>query len=178
LLKNILYATIPRYIEDGNMRLRLLSLFDAPFLCDGFRSQEISAASGFRNTQALSWLSVWWWIKKTFAIVYCIEIDSERIGFIGLYNLQPGESAETTLVIFDKAMRRHGYGSRAFNLFLQTIKGKSLVEMIIVKVKADNHISASFWHRRGFKEISRKNDIQTMHIDLNIRNKNVDGHAI
>jgi RimJ/RimL family protein N-acetyltransferase len=174
----MLYARIPRHVEDGNMRLRLLSLFDTPFLCDGFRSQEISDASGFRNTPALPWLSVLWWIKKTFSIVYCIEFNSERIGFIGLYNLQPGESAEITLVIFDKSMRRKGYGSRAFNLFSQTINRKSLAEIIILKVKADNHISISFWESLGFKELSRKNDIKTMHIDLRIYNKNPDICAI
>jgi RimJ/RimL family protein N-acetyltransferase len=174
----MLYTRIPRYIEDGDMRLRLLSLSDAPFLCEGFKNQEITLESGFKDTGPLSCLSVWWWIKKTFAIVYCIEINSERIGFIGLYNLQPGESVEITLVIFDRAMRRKGYGSRAFNLFLQTIRRKSLAEMIIVKVKADNYISASFWQKLGFKEISRKDDIRTMHIDLDIYNKNPVGCVI
>jgi RimJ/RimL family protein N-acetyltransferase len=171
----MLYARIPRYIEDGDMRLRLVSLSDAPFLCEGLKNHGISLESGFRNTGPLSCLSVWWWIKKTFAIVYCIEINSERIGFIGLYNLLPRESAEITLVIFDRNMRRKGYGSRAFNLFSQTINTKSLAEMIIVKVKEENHISASFWQGLGFKEINKKNDVKTMHVNLNVRHKNDGG---
>jgi RimJ/RimL family protein N-acetyltransferase len=158
---------MPRCMKDNNFKLRVFGIFDVPFLCEGLRDKEILTANGLSKQISSSWLSVWWWIKKTFAIIYCIECDSKRIGFISLYDLRLDKSAEMTLVIFDKNIRRHGYGSRAFRIFTQNLKKKSIVERIMVRVKTDNSISASFWHKLGFKELHVTNGIKTMFIDLN-----------
>jgi ribosomal protein S18 acetylase RimI-like enzyme len=161
------YTRIPRHIEYAQIGLRQLRFSDIPFLCDGLRDKEILATNGLSKQISLSWLSVWWWIKKTFTLIYCIKCDSKRIGFIGLYNLKLGKSAEMTLVIFDKDMRRAGYGSKAFNIFAQNLKKHSIAEKIIVKVRIDNNISISFWQKLGFKELNKINGIQTMCINLN-----------
>jgi RimJ/RimL family protein N-acetyltransferase len=160
-------AKMPRCMKDNDFKLRAFGIYDVPFLCEGLRDKEILAVSGLSKPIFLSWLSVWWWIKKTFKIVYCIECGSGRIGFIGLYDLKLGKSAEMTLVIFDKNIRRHGYGTMAFRIFTQNLRKNSIVEMIIVKVKTDNSISASFWHKLGFKELDVANGIKTMFMDLN-----------
>ena len=139
------YTRIPRYIEYAQIGLRQLRFSDIPFLCDGLRDKEILATNGLSKQIFSSWLSVWWWVKKTFTLIYCIKCDSKRIGFIGLYNLKLGKSAEMTLVIFDRDMRRVGYGSKAFNIFAQNLKKHSIAEKIIVKVRIDNNISISFW---------------------------------
>jgi RimJ/RimL family protein N-acetyltransferase len=96
-----------------------------------------------------------------------IECGSKRIGFIGLYDLRLGESAEMTLVIFDKNIRRHGYGSRVFRIFTQNLKKISLLKRIMVRVKTDNSISTSFWQKLGFRELHVADGIKTMFIDLN-----------
>jgi RimJ/RimL family protein N-acetyltransferase len=160
-------AKMPRCMNNNNIKLRAFGISDVPFLCEGLRDKEILAVSGLSKPVFLSWLSVWWWIKKTFTIIYCIECDSKRIGFIGLHNMRLGKSAEMTLVIFDKNIRRHGYGSRAFRIFTQNLKKKSIVERIMVRVKTDNSISTSFWQKHGFRELNVTNGIKTMFMDLN-----------
>jgi len=152
------YARIPRHIEDGHIGLRLLRFSDVSFLCNKLRDKDILATNGLSKTISSSWLSVWWWIKKTFTLVYCIKCDSKRIGFIGLYKLKLGKSAEMTLVIFDKDMRRIGYGSRAFTIFTKYLKDHYIVKKMVVRIKTDNLISISFWKKLGFREISIKND--------------------
>lgn len=161
------FAKMPRCMNDNNIKLRALGVSDVYFLCEGLKDKEIMAVSGLSKPMFLSWLSVWWWAKKTFKIIYCIECDSKRIGFIGLYDLRLGKSAEMTLVIFDKNIRRHGYGSRAFRIFTQNLKKNSIIERIMIRVKTDNSISASFWQKLGFRELLAANGIKTMFIDLN-----------
>ena len=97
---------------------------------------------------------------------YFIESDSRRIGFIGLYYLRPGKSAEMTLMIFDNNNRRMGYGTKAFTIFIYTLKRYSLIEEIIVKVKTGNHASISFWTKLGFEELYSLNGIKVMSMDL------------
>lgn len=160
------YTKIPRYMKDDNFRLRPLRIFDGPFISNGLRDEVILKANGLNKPINSSWFFIWWWIRKTFMLAYCIECDSKRIGFIGLYNLRLGKSAEMTLVIFDKNNRRLGYGSRAFNILARNIKRNFLVETIIVKVKTDNHISASFWQKLGFKELNSTDEIKIMRMDL------------
>jgi ribosomal protein S18 acetylase RimI-like enzyme len=158
---------IPRFIEDGSIRLRPLRVFDGPFLMSGLKDEDILSANGLNKHIASSWFFAWWWIKKTFMPAYCIECASGRIGFIGLYNLIIGKSAEMTLVILDKNMRRLGYGSKAFNIFAQNLQRHSVIEKILIKVKTDNHSALSFWRKVGFLEINTFDGLTTMSMDLN-----------
>lgn len=114
-----------------------------------------------------SWFSVWWWIKKTYSYPFCIELDSRPIGFIGLYNLAFGKSADISLVIFDETFRRQGYGTRSFKLFTQSLRRHSVVEKTFITVKTDNLKALSFWKKLGFSETSMVNDIINMSMDLN-----------
>lgn len=109
-----------------------------------------------------SWFSLWWWMKRTFNLAYIIEIDSIRSGLIGLYDLQPGHSAEMTLVIFEKTLRNRGIGTRAFKLFAKNLITYSLTERIIVRVNRDNAFALSFWSGRGFKETGRQDNVIAM----------------
>jgi RimJ/RimL family protein N-acetyltransferase len=160
------YTRIPRHIEYAQIGLRQLRFSDIPFLCDRLRGKEIFATNGLSKQISLSWLSVWWWIRKTFTLIYCIKCDSKRIGFIGLYNLKLGESAEMTLVIFDKDMRRLGYGSKVFTAFTNYLKDHYIVKKIVVRIKTDNLVSISFWQKLGFRELNVINDIMILHINL------------
>jgi RimJ/RimL family protein N-acetyltransferase len=121
--------------------------------------------AGPGNPVSQSRLSVWWWLKKTYTILFCIEVESKWVGFIGLYNLD-GEAAEVTLVILDSRNRRRGYGSRAYAAVAAHLRLSSFIKNIIVRVKTDNYPSVSFWKKLGFEELSEGNGIQTLTKDL------------
>jgi RimJ/RimL family protein N-acetyltransferase len=163
----VLYAKIPRYMKDDNLRLRPLRIFDGPFIGEGLRDEVVLKANGLSSPISSSWWVVWWWIKRTFMITYCIECDSRRIGFVGLYDLRLGELAEISVVIFDKNVRRLGYGSKAFTMLSQNLRKCSVVEKVVARVKTDNNISISFLQKLGFKEMNAAHGITIMFIDLN-----------
>jgi ribosomal protein S18 acetylase RimI-like enzyme len=154
-------------MRDDNLRLRPLRIFDGPFMSKGLRDEFVLKVNGLGKPVNSSWFFVWWWFKNTFICSFCIELDSRPIGFIGLYNLIPGKSAEMTLVILDKNMRRLGYGSKAFNIFAQNLQRHSVVEKILIKVKTDNHSALSFWRKVGFLEINTFDGLINMSMDLN-----------
>ena len=151
---------------DGSLMLRPLRILDARFLTRGFKN-EGNLLINFRvRTLMPLWLSVWWWTRRTFLPAYCIVQDSKRIGFIGLYKLILGESAEVSLAIFEKDQRRRGYGTMSFNLLLHNLQRYSVVKRIFVQVRRDNRAAMSFWKRFGFMEIKSHNGIITMSLDL------------
>ncbi|TSA12804.1 MAG: N-acetyltransferase [Deltaproteobacteria bacterium] len=162
----MLFLKIPGYMEDGNLRLRPLRMSDGPFILRGLNDGAILKASGLSRPIVSPWFFAWWWIKKTFMPAYCIECASGRIGFISLYNLILGKSAEMTLVIFDRNNRRMGYGTRAFKLCAQGMQRHSVVKEIFVKVKADNHSALSFWRKLGFVEAGIINGLITLSMGL------------
>jgi len=89
------------------------------------------------------------------------------LGFVALYNLRLGKSAEITLMIFENRLRRHGYGTMAFKLLAQNLKRHDVVKVISARVEADNHIALSFWRSLGFQEVSSSEGIINMSLDLN-----------
>ncbi len=138
----MLFFRIPRYIDGGNVRLKPLRLSDGHFILRGLNDGVILKASGLSRPVASSWFFAWWWIRKTFVPAYCIACDnSRRIGFIGLYDLLPGESAEVSLAIFDSHFRRLGYGSGAFGLLKQELTIHAVVKNLIVRIRAENHVA-------------------------------------
>jgi RimJ/RimL family protein N-acetyltransferase len=110
-------------------------------------------------------LEIWWWLKKTYAFLFCIEVESTCVGFIGLYDLD-GETAEVTLVMFDGSYRRRGYGSMAFTAVVAELRRSSFIKRLIIRVDADNYPSVSFWKKLGFEELEAANGIRTMEKDL------------
>jgi len=160
------YARVPRFMRDGHIRLRPLRVFDAPYLRDRLRDKDMLRASGLSAPVYSSWPVLWWWIKKRFMLSCCIEHESQRIGFVGLYNLRLAESAEITLAIFDKSLRHHGYGSRAFRLFAENLRRRAVVRKLLVRVRRDNFNAVSFWKKLGFSEVGRPDGIINMYMDL------------
>ncbi len=164
---SVIRVTIPAYIEDAEIRLRQLRLSDGLFMINGLKDEIILNSCGVSGPINSSWFSLWWWLKRTFMPAYCIEIDSKPIGFIGLYDLVLGESAEISLAIFDKTFRRKGYGTRAFNLLVRHMKRHSVVKEIQAKIIRGNHHAISFWRRVGFLQLNTPNDtIISMSMDL------------
>jgi|SRR5208283_2488730 len=158
----MLCLKIPGYLEEGILRLRPLRMSDGPLILRGLNDGSILKASGLSRPIVSAWFFVWWWMKKTFTPAYVIECDSKQIGFIGLYNLMIGKSAEMSLIIFDKNNRRLGYGTKVFNICVQGMQRHSVVTEILVKVKTDNHGALSFWRKLGFLQAGIINDLITM----------------
>jgi RimJ/RimL family protein N-acetyltransferase len=158
----------------NSLRLRRARLSDGPFFGEMMRDRNILETSGLHRPIATLWFPVWWWIKKKYECLYCIEIESIRIGFIGLYNLKAGDSCEISLVIFRREHRRLGHGREAFTLFVRDLVRRMPVEKIIVRVKTENHGSLSFWTSLGFKEICEDSgDIKIMSMNLNTDDQGV-----
>jgi len=155
------------YMSDDNIKLRPLKIFDGHFIHRALKDEIGLKANGLNRLTNSSWFSVWWWIKKTYSYSFCIEMDSRPIGFIGLYNLVLGKSADISLLIYDETLRWQGYGTRSFKLFARSLRRHSVVENIFVTVKTDNHKALSFWKKLGFSETSMVNDIINMSMDLN-----------
>ena len=146
-------------IDSNKIRLRPLRISDSPFIRSGLNDEVILKMNGLNHPIHISWFSLWWWMKKTYHFLFCIEVDGKRIGFIGLYNLTPGEYAEISLVIFDKMFRKQGYGTKAFQLLLQWLQRYRLVKEIHVKVLTKNYDALSFWRKVGFLEMNTADNI-------------------
>ncbi len=160
------YAKFPGCIKDDNLRLKSMKISDGAFVSRGLRNKAVLKATGLNKSISASWLSIWWWFKRTYNCSFCIELKSMPIGFIGLYNMKPGESADISLVIFDEKFRRHGYGSKAFRLLVQSLQRLSVAGKILVKVRTDNYMALSFWRKSGFEETGISDGIIAMSMDL------------
>lgn len=161
----MIFPKIPRIIKGSSVTLRRLSIFDGPYLKNALRDDDILKSIGFRP-RFKSWLSLWWWFKRTYCCPYCIKMDSRRIGFIGLYNFLPDKSVKVSLVIFHKEDRRHGYGTSAFRMLKQIIQQSHFFKKLIVNVKEDNYPSKEFWKKIGFKEIESKGGFLEMSLTV------------
>jgi RimJ/RimL family protein N-acetyltransferase len=162
----VFYARFPRSMKDRDLRLRPLRIFDGPFMSIRLREEAILRANGSGNPISSRWWVVWWWIRRTFVLAYCVECDSKRIGFVGLHDLRLGEVAEISMVLFDKDVRRIGYGRRVAALLSENLKKYCIAERVIARVKTGNHISLSFVHKLGFVETDTSDDIVTLSLDL------------
>ncbi|MBS1112503.1 MAG: Acetyltransferase domain [Nitrospirae bacterium] len=161
------YVNVSISMKDDNLKLRPLRIFDGPFIHRGLKDEIGLRTNRLSRQTDSSWFSVWWWIKKTYRYSFCIEVDSKPIGFIGLYNVAHFKSADISLVIFDETLRRQGYGTRSFKLFVQSLRRQSVMKKIFITVKTDNHRALSFWKKLGFSETRMINDRINMSMDLN-----------
>jgi hypothetical protein len=157
----LLSFRIPRYIEHNGIRLRPLRIIDTPVIRKGLRGEDVLSTAGPGKPLSGGCLSVWWWLKKTYTILFCIEVESKCIGLIGLYNLN-GEYAEVTLVIFDSHTRRLGYGFKAYTALTANLCRSSFIKKLVVAIKTDNYPSLSFWKKLGFEEVGAMSGIRTM----------------
>ncbi|HXX57363.1 MAG TPA: GNAT family N-acetyltransferase [Thermodesulfovibrionales bacterium] len=160
------YGRFPRKMNDAGISLRPLRLRDCPFLQRNLRDADILSADGLELPATRSWVSLWWWLKKTYALSFVIRLDSRRIGFIGICNLMLGESAEMSLVICGRTERHRGYGSRAFSLIEENLNRHHLTEKILVRVRRDNHEALSFWRKCGFQGLPGSGNTLVMGRDM------------
>ncbi|MEJ2683535.1 MAG: GNAT family N-acetyltransferase [Candidatus Sulfobium sp.] len=166
LRDRIFFACIPALMEDGNVRLRPLRIGDGAFLKSGFNRQESLRACGLSSPVSSSGAAIRRWIKGTYDVAWCIEIDSRPAGFAGIYRLRPGESAEASLMVFDGKLRRRGYGSRVFRMVSEMLVMRTGVKKLTVSVLKENQAALSFWGKMGFEGASCNDGVCSMELDL------------
>ena len=155
----MLIAYLPASIEDRDLRLRHIRISDGPFISKLLEHDDILKSSGvcksrqsggINTPRRTPWFLLYWWLRRTFLVAYCIERESRTIGLIGLSKPPMGEFAEISLVIFDPISRRRGFGTRAFQLSCRVFYTLAPGNILLVKVRDDNEAALSFWSKLGF----------------------------
>jgi RimJ/RimL family protein N-acetyltransferase len=98
------------------------------------------------------------WLLLTFQVIYLMEVEKTVLGFVGLYNMEPGKSLNLSIALFDPDNRGKGYGTRALGLLLPYIQKKGLAEKVVAEVASTNTRSLSFFAKAGFEIIGHKDD--------------------
>lgn len=155
-----------RSLENDGVRLRPLRITDIPIIRKGLQDAEVSESTGHGKPRLPARLALWWWLKKRYRIFFSIEVESKCIGIIGLYDLKPCESAKVSLLLFDKTMRRRGYGSRTCTAIAAHLRQTSLVKRLIAEVEGNNQPSLCFWKKLGFHEIHAECGVSILVKDL------------
>lgn len=163
------FCFIPAFMEDGIIRLRPIRIGDGAFMKSGFNRPESLRAYGLSSPVFSSGFAVRRWIKRTYDAAWCVEIDSQPAGFAGVYRLNPGESAEVSLMVFDGKLRRCGYGSMVFRMISEMLVMRTGVEKLTVSVLDENRAALSFWSKVGFRAAGCNEGVRRMELDLSRR---------
>ncbi len=154
----MMIAHVPAYIEDRDLRLRHLRISDGRVISELLYRADVLKSSGINTPPKTHWTFFYCWIRRTFLAAYRIELKAETIGFIGLHNFAPGESAEISLVLFAPAMRLRGYGRRSFEMLSRNPFTKAFAGTFIARVRKDNEAARSFWRKLGFETVDSQGD--------------------
>ena len=152
--QTIFWTRVPRCIEEGDIRLRFPGREDGPLLAGGLEDAGLLPQGYLTGRGLLSWVYLRWWIRKTFILSYIIEVGSRPIGVAGVCDIQPGESAEITVLIFKKGDRRRGYGGRTVAICTEALKRSFSIKRMVAEVESKNIASLSFLKKTGFGEIA------------------------
>lgn len=99
------------------------------------------------------------WIDKIINIDdkdkrFIIEIDSEAIGVIGLYNIHNiYQNCEIGIYIGEKDFQGKGYAKDAYNLIEKYAFDYLNMRKIKIFAVDDNSKAIKFWHKLGFKTV-------------------------
>jgi RimJ/RimL family protein N-acetyltransferase len=144
-----------RWINNDATTLRLYRLRDVPVLYSLFDPEIFFAACGVGDRQFRSLFSFWRWMINTFHVVYVIEAVGNRrsriIGFVGLYNIEIGNSLWLSLTIFNPQDRKRGHGQQALGLLLDSLEKNGLVETVYGEILKTNMPSLCFSRKLGFE---------------------------
>ena len=154
-LFGIKVVSLKRRLEEGGLILELCRLRDLPVLHSLFSPEILLEAGGIGHRVFVSLFSFWIWLKRTFHMVYIIEVEemgSRRIiGFAGLYDMKVGESLWLSLTVFDPKDRRRGYGKQAAGLLFECLRKKGRARTVFVEILRENVPSLHFFRKLGFE---------------------------
>lgn len=160
----MLITRVPLSLKDGDLKLRPFRVTDGLYLSRLLAQEDILNSSSVDIPRKPLWFLLYWWIRRTFPVAYCVERQAKVIGFIGLYNLAAGRSSEITLVLFDPVFRRRGFGTLAFNLLSRNSFTKAFANTFIARVRKDNEPALFFWRKLGFKTVRSDKDTMVMEL--------------
>lgn len=152
-------AKLPRSLKEPGILLRpyrlkeLVALY-ALFVLEFFPSGFVNEGKPFN-----SFFSFWIWIRATFQMSYVIESVENNgrriVGFVGYYGIKLDRSLFLSLIIFNPKDRRQGYGEKAMEMIMRSIKRYDIVETVYVTILRTNRPSLRFFLQLGF-EICRE----------------------
>jgi len=150
----ITITKVPYFVGNDDLALRAYRFKDLRTLYTLFTPEVVFTACGITDRPFHSLLSFRKWLITTFPIGYVIqvgEVDRRRVvGFVGLYNFEPGRSLWISLAIFHPEDRQRGYGQQALTLVLQTLRTNHVVKTVGVEVLKVNKASLRFCQKLGF----------------------------
>jgi RimJ/RimL family protein N-acetyltransferase len=98
------------------------------------------------------------WLLRTFQVIYLMEVGKTVPGFVGLYDIKPGNSLKLSIAIFSPENRGKGYGTEALGLLIPYLQKKGLAQEVIAEVSSANVGSLSFFSKAGFQITQRSDD--------------------
>lgn len=150
-------AAFPRRMSQGDLGLRALSIRHGP------RLREILAELVPANPP-WGWISLWFWVRRTFKPAFVVLHEGRAIGFVGLYDLELGRSCKISMAMGDR--RRQGYGRRVFRLLCRGLSEHGVVGEILAEVEPGNSASTSFLESLGFEEAGTENGLRILRYEV------------
>jgi len=142
-----------RCMESGSITLRVCRLRDLRALYS-LLTPEIFPTAWSKN-KPHSLFSFHRWMKRTFQLIYLIEIEENGgrriVGFLGLYNMELGRSLSLSLAVFHPEDRSQGYGEKALTLLLSLLQENGAAEMVYAEIFKNNVPSLRLCIKLGFK---------------------------
>jgi RimJ/RimL family protein N-acetyltransferase len=157
MIPGITCAKFRRSVETPALRLRLCGWRDIGILQTLFYPDFIlklfPSSLSFRR-----------WLARTFQVLYLLEPRKAggimgKVGFIGLYRIDPGRSIWLSTGIFNPEDRSKGYGRQGLEILLDYLRESGLSKKVYAEVMKTNERSLSFFEKSGFR--SRMDDENT-----------------
>ena len=154
-LFGIKVVSFKRRLEEGGVVLQLCRWRDLPILHSLFSPEIVLEAGGIGHRAFDSLFYFWIWLKRTFRMVYIIELEEiggwRIIGFAGLYDMKVGESLWLSLAVFDPKDRRRGYGKQAAEILFECLRKRGIAKTIFVEISRRNVASLQFFGKLNFR---------------------------
>ncbi len=140
-------------METGLLTLRLCRLRDLRILYALLAPEILPKARAWKN-KPYSLLSFYRWMKRTFQVIYLIEVEEKSgrkiVGLVGLYDMELGERLSLSLTVFNPEDRDHGYGEKALTLLLNLIERNGAAKVVYAEVLRSNVRSLRLCKKLGF----------------------------
>jgi RimJ/RimL family protein N-acetyltransferase len=131
-----------------------LRLRDLPALYRRFDAEIFLRSAGRPVLPFRNFLSFWRWFRGKFPVVYLVELPTAGmrrvVGFVGLYDFQPGRTVSLSMAIFDPVDRRRRYGAQSIEMLCAWLSRRAVARVAVAEVLRDNTESLRFVRAAGF----------------------------
>ncbi|MEJ2253543.1 MAG: GNAT family N-acetyltransferase [Nitrospirota bacterium] len=150
-------ARFPRRLRGERLSLRLRSPADL-WRLPPLTTPEFMKAVSARPLRSPSALSFWLRVRRTYPVCYVIERPEESmpLGFLGLYDIRPGESLFFSMGFFRPGDRRRGFGREALSILLGHVGSRGIVRTVRAEMPPDKHDSIALLRSMGFRKAAEE----------------------